>query len=72
MEFTEYRDKVIEAGETAFNNVAESRTDEIRIKTPLMIEYARHGKNYFNIKNILLFSINSRSSKIDIPNYART
>lgn len=61
MEFTEYRDKVIEAGEAAFNNVAKGQTDEIRTKTPLMIEYARHGENY-KIGNKIRFMVVGRAA----------
>ncbi len=51
MEYTEYRDKVIESGKEAFEAVIKGQPEEITNKTPLMIEYARHGKNYFNIND---------------------
>lgn len=53
MEYTEYRDKVIELGKEAFDAILNRKRKpcEIKDKTPLMIEYARHGENYFNLKN---------------------
>lgn len=53
MEYTEYRDKVIESGKEAFDAILNRKRKpcEIKDKTPLMIEYARHGDNYFNLDN---------------------
>ena len=53
MEYPEYRNKVIELGEEAFNAILNRKRKpcEIKNKTPLMIEYARHGENYLNLGN---------------------
>ena len=65
MEYSEYRDKVIEAGEAALNAVTESQTKEIKTKTPLMIEYARHGENYKNSNKVRFMVVGRAAGRFD-------
>ncbi len=64
MEYTEYKNKVIKSGEEAFNAILNRKCKpfEIKNKTPLMIEYARHGENYFNLnENVVRFMVIGRA-----------
>lgn len=47
-----YKEKVIKAGEIAIQNVIEQKPKAIKNKEPLMIEYARYGKDYFQNNKI--------------------
>ena len=53
MDFENYRKNVIEKGEAAFKFILSSpqKPCEIQKKESLMIEYARHGENYLNLKD---------------------
>lgn len=50
MEYPEYRNKVIELGEEAFEDIIIGQPKEITDKKPLMIEYARYGVDYERAK----------------------
>lgn len=52
-----YKEKVIKIGCLAFEDIIKYCTDEIKSKTPLMIEYARHGENYLDNDKVKLMVV---------------
>ncbi len=61
MDFQTYKENIIQLGKETFEAVIAGQPDEITTKTPLMIEYARHGENYFNLNNNVKFMIIGRA-----------
>lgn len=57
MDILHYRKRVIEVGAVAFEDIIRCCPDEILMETPLMIEYARQGDNYFNNGKVRLMVV---------------
>lgn len=72
MEFESYKYNVIEIAKNAFDDVMKNKSDEINNSRPLMIEFARHGENYFNDNKVKLMIVGRASGTTKKPHLTVT
>ncbi len=62
-----YKKEVLEVAKNVLKIVAESNSKEIKNNEKLMIEFARHGENYFKDNKVKLMIVGRASGKTEKP-----
>ena len=72
MELECYKKEVMEVAKNVLEVISKGKSKEIKNGEPLMIEFARHGENYFNDNKVKFMVVGRASGKTKKPHLAVT